>query len=216
MVVQLVRRDLEALDDLVRRDRRAEVALPQLASRNASSAWRTPKRSGATGPAGRSSGSASCRDAAARGGFVGSPSWASITLSMPARTSSTSSGGESGRARPSWRRTQPASWPRSAYSVVKTPSSTLPRSIMRSTHHAVSGSSSIVGLADDLAELPVLLAAVLGGLEFLRQAEVALPPRGEADVAADPRDAERAHRLAVVVVADHVPGAALGEEGVGG
>ncbi len=70
-------------------------------------------------------------------------------------------------------------------------------------------------LADRVAELPVLLAPVLGRLEFLRHAEVALPPGREADVAADPRDAERAHRVAVVVVADHVPGAAVGEEGVG-
>ncbi len=70
-------------------------------------------------------------------------------------------------------------------------------------------------LADDLSELPLVLAAVLRGLEVLRHAEVALPPRGEADVAADARHAERAHGAAVVVVADHVPRAALRQEGVG-
>ena len=85
---------------------------------------------------------------------------------------------------------------------------------MRSTHQAVSGSSSIVASPTGLAELPVLLAAVLGRLEFLRHAEVALPPGREADVAADARDAEGAHGVAVVVVADHVPGAAVGEEGI--
>jgi hypothetical protein len=60
-----------------------------------------------------------------------------------------------------------------------------------------------------------VLAAVLRGLELLRHAEVALPAGGEADVASDARHAERAHGAAVVVVADHVPRAALREEGVG-
>jgi hypothetical protein len=71
------------------------------------------------------------------------------------------------------------------------------------------------GLADDLAVLPLLLASVLERLELLREAEVPLASRGEADVAADSRDAERADVLAVVVEADHVPGAVLREEGVG-
>ena len=41
------------------------------------------------------------------------------------------------------------------------------------------------GLAGDVAELPLLLSAVLGGLEVLRHAEVALAPRGEANVPAN-------------------------------
>src|SRR5262249_23182717 len=69
-------------------------------------------------------------------------------------------------------------------------------------------------LADDVSLFPLLLAAVLGGLELLRHAEVALAPGREADVAADAGDAEGAHGVAVVVVADHVPRATVGEEGV--
>src|SRR6188474_878659 len=38
-------------------------------------------------------------------------------------------------------------------------------------------------LPDRVAELPVLLAPVFGGVEFLRHAEVALPPGRKADVA---------------------------------
>src|SRR6185437_5693912 len=48
-----------------------------------------------------------------------------------------------------------------------------------------------------------------------RRAEVALAPRRELDVAADPRDAERADLLAVEVVADDVPEPVVAEERVG-
>ena len=51
-------------------------------------------------------------------------------------------------------------------------------------------------------------------VEVLREPEVALASRREADVAADARDAERADVVAVEVVADHVPRAVLREQGV--
>ena len=48
-----------------------------------------------------------------------------------------------------------------------------------------------------------------------RQAEVPFPPRGEADVASEPRHAERPHCVAVEVVADDVPDALVEPECVG-
>src|SRR5581483_709557 len=71
------------------------------------------------------------------------------------------------------------------------------------------------GLADDLAELPLGATAVVLDVEIRRQAEVPLAARREANVGADARDPERADVLAVDVVADHVPRAVLGEQGVG-
>ena len=47
------------------------------------------------------------------------------------------------------------------------------------------------------------------------QAEVPLAAGGEADVAADPRDAERANRPAIEIVSDHVPDALVEPERVG-
>src|SRR5665213_1744518 len=71
-----------------------------------------------------------------------------------------------------------------------------------------------LGLADDVADLPRRPAAELLDVEVGRRAEVALAPRGELDLAADPRDAERADVFAVEVVADDVPDAVVGHERV--
>src|SRR5581483_842206 len=49
-------------------------------------------------------------------------------------------------------------------------------------------------------------------VESLRHAEVALAPRREADLRADARYAEALHLLVVLVLADHVPRAVLGQE----
>ena len=69
-------------------------------------------------------------------------------------------------------------------------------------------------LALDLPELPRLATAQAGRVEVLRRAEIAFPPRGEADVAADARHAEGAQILLVEVEPDQVPGALLREERV--
>ena len=70
-------------------------------------------------------------------------------------------------------------------------------------------------LADDVADLPRRPAAVLVDVELRGNPEVALATCREADVTSDPRDAERADVLAVEILADHVPAAVVGEEGVG-
>src|SRR3954454_18449761 len=69
-------------------------------------------------------------------------------------------------------------------------------------------------LADRLADLPGRPLPVLLDLELGREPEVALAPRGEADVTADARDPERPHRLALDVVADEVPDAVVVQQGV--
>ena len=58
--------------------------------------------------------------------------------------------------------------------------------------------------------MPVLIR-----VEVFGEPEVALAARGETDVAADPRDAERLHLLVVEVEPDDVPLAAVEEERVG-
>src|SRR5581483_6596934 len=69
-------------------------------------------------------------------------------------------------------------------------------------------------LADRVADLPGRPAAVMVDVELGRQPEVALAARCEADLAADPRDPERALVLGVEIVADDVPGARVLEERV--
>ena len=63
------------------------------------------------------------------------------------------------------------------------------------------------GRADLVADLPRPRDAVRLDVELGREPEVALAPGREADVAADARDAERPHRLAVEILADDVPDA---------
>jgi hypothetical protein len=70
-------------------------------------------------------------------------------------------------------------------------------------------------LALDRADLPRRAEAVLVRVEVLGQAEVALAPRRQPNVAADPGDAEGAHVVLVRVVPDHVPLAPVEEERVG-
>ncbi len=94
--------------------------------------------------------------------------------------------------------------------MTKTPSSRRPvRPYARWTHQAVSPLHLDPRLADRLADLPRRAAAELLDVEVGRRAEVALAPRREPDLAADPRDAERADVLAVEVVADDVPDAVV-------
>src|SRR5581483_1637326 len=69
-------------------------------------------------------------------------------------------------------------------------------------------------LADDVSDLPRRPAAELLDVELGRDAEVALAPGGETDLAADARDAERADVVPVEVVADDVPDAVVGQERV--
>src|SRR5262249_55600376 len=69
-------------------------------------------------------------------------------------------------------------------------------------------------LAGDVADLPRRLADVLVDAEVGRHPEVALTARGEADLAADARDAEGADRVPVEVLADDAPCAALRDQRV--
>ena len=63
-----------------------------------------------------------------------------------------------------------------------------------------------------LAQLPVGAAAVVAAVEVLRRREVVLGLGGVADLALDPREAEDAHRLALVRVADQVELAAAEDQ----
>src|SRR6266542_2745321 len=58
---------------------------------------------------------------------------------------------------------------------------------------------------DRLADLPPRRQAVVIGVEVRREAEVALASRREANVPANPRDAEGPDLIRIVVAADHVP-----------
>src|SRR5439155_25556177 len=69
-------------------------------------------------------------------------------------------------------------------------------------------------LADEVADLPWGTPAVDADVEVGRDAEVALTPGGEADVATDARHAERADVLPVEVLSDHVPAAVVGQQAV--
>ncbi len=69
-------------------------------------------------------------------------------------------------------------------------------------------------LADQIADLPVCASAVRLDVEVLGEPEVALAPGRQPDLAADPGDAKRSVRVAVVVPADHVPAAGVEQEGV--
>ena len=66
----------------------------------------------------------------------------------------------------------------------------------------------------DVADLPRRPAAVLVDVEFGRDPEVPLTPRGESDVTADAGDAEGSDVLAVEILADHVPAAVVREQSV--
>ena len=132
-------------------------------------------------------------------------------LERRASTCSTNSGGERGAARPSRPITQPASSAQSATVVVKSSERSSRCSIVpygrseRSISQAASGSIEDRRELVALAELPGGAVAVGARVELGRHAEVALAPRREAHVAAHAVEAERAHVVAVVVAADHVP-----------
>ena len=68
--------------------------------------------------------------------------------------------------------------------------------------------------AGRVADLPVRPSAMVVDLELGRDAEVALAPGREADVAADARHLERADVLAHEILADDVPAFAVAEEPV--
>src|ERR1051325_10461155 len=70
-------------------------------------------------------------------------------------------------------------------------------------------------LADGVADLPRGPAAILVDVQLGRQAEVPLAAGGEADLAANSRDPERALVLGLEILADDVPGARVLEERVG-
>ena len=69
--------------------------------------------------------------------------------------------------------------------------------------------------AADLAQLPVGALAVVAAVEVLGRREVVLGLGGVADLALDAREAEDAHRLALVRVADQVELAAAEDQVVG-
>ena len=71
------------------------------------------------------------------------------------------------------------------------------------------------GRPDDLADLPGPRDAVRLDVELGRQPEVALAAGCEADVAADPGDAERADGGAVEILPDDVPDALVEPQRVG-
>src|SRR6266550_2020466 len=66
-----------------------------------------------------------------------------------------------------------------------------------------------------LADLPRRALAIVLGVEALGQAEVPFAPRGEPDLAPDPRHPERLDPFVFEVEADDVPLAAVEEERVG-
>ena len=143
----------------------------------------------------------------------GSPWCASCTARSARATSRRSAGGSTGTARPSWRSTHEASSGIDEYSVTKTSSSRRPGLAVG----ALDPPGGVAGdldarLALDVADLPRRPAAVLVDVEVGRRAEVALAPRGEANVAADARDAELLPPLVVEVLADDVPDAVVGEQ----
>jgi hypothetical protein len=70
-------------------------------------------------------------------------------------------------------------------------------------------------LACDLAHLPRRRRSVRGGLEVLREPEVALAAGRELDVLADAQHLERADRIASVIAPDDVPAALVRQERVG-
>ena len=70
-------------------------------------------------------------------------------------------------------------------------------------------------LAEDVAELPLGTAAILLDVELGRQAKITFAARCEADVGADARDPECPDVVTVEVMADHIPGAILRQQGVG-
>ena len=66
-------------------------------------------------------------------------------------------------------------------------------------------------LADELAHLPHGRWPVILRVELRRQPEVPLAPRREANLAADPRHAERADLVRSVIAPDHVPASLVRE-----
>ena len=69
-------------------------------------------------------------------------------------------------------------------------------------------------LALHVAELPLGASPELLDVEALRDAEVALAAGGEADLRADPRDAEALDDVVLEIEPDHVPGAVLRQKRV--
>ena len=183
--------------------------------RYASSDCRTPKRSGATGPVGRSA-SGIARARAGSGGrrrrpFVGRARGARALDHEPAQLGRLE---RDRRGRPG-----EGSSARAAERRVLGDEHVVLESVAVAVVDALDpprgvGRDLDARLAAYVAELPLGAAAVLLDVELGRQPEIALAPRREANVRADPRDAERADVLALEVVADHVPRAVLGQQGV--
>ena len=215
MLLQLLARDLEALGELVRVEIGSRVRRRRRrADRRAAPGGRR-SAPGATGGAGRSIASVPIASDFARAGFGASASCASRTRWSPSAHARRRSSGSSGIARPFWRSTQPASGSIAAYSVSKTPSVERPGLAQRAVHPPGGVSVHLdPRRAGDRAVLPVLADPVGVDVEVGGHAEVALAAGREADVAADPRDAERAHVVVVEVLADDVPGAAVAPERV--
>ena len=141
-----------------------------------------------------------------------------VSLAQPASASATASRSSSGSSG-----TRAAVLPQhpagerldAAYSVSKMPSSSVPASCsVRATHHAVSPFTSIRAVPATSPILPAAPTRYSSMSKSTRETEVALAPGGEADVAADARDAERAAVVVVEVVADDVPGASVVQQRV--
>ena len=190
----------------------ARVSSPQRASRCASSAWRTPKRSGASGPAGRSS--CSVDGDGLRAGRLRRLALVALEDAVEPGCDLVHQLGRRDGPRPALLAEDPAG------------EQVEPRvggredavGDLAALDHALDPPGRVVveldlGLALGLAVLPRLAAAEAGRV-VLRHAEVALAAGGEADVADDARDAERALVVLVEVAADQVPGAGLRQERV--
>ena len=210
-LLQLLAGDREALGELVGVELAPSRSSPQAASRWASSAWRTPKRSGATGPAGwRSTGRTRLGAALAgrlgRGALVAVRAAAASAVGAPRRAAPAGRAARRGR---SGGEPTPTSGSSVAYSVSKTPSTTAPGVGERAVHPprgvALDGDPRH---ADRVADLPRPRRPVRLDVELGRQAEVALAPRREADVASgSARRGRSGRRVAVEIVPDDVPDA---------
>ena len=139
---------------------------------------------------------------------------------QPLLSSSTSSGGARTRARSPRPSTQETSCRESAYSVSNTTPSLVLLDLARVAEVALDQPGHALRDPDargarGVAELPVGAAGVLARVELLRAGEVVLGLGGVAHLAANARDAEDAHVVALVRVADQVELPALPEQVVG-
>ena len=146
--------------------------------------------------------------------------WRAASVATRSATSSSSSGGPRTCACSPRRSTHDATMRALAYGVAKTTEPSSPGRISpnrpkwRETCHAMRSETRTSAIALRLAELPRGAAGVVARVELLarRAAEVVLGLRRVRDLAAHPRQAEDAQRVAVVGAAQEVELPALEEQ----